>query len=99
MLGYWEICSTEEHARTWPGLWRRSWRSGAPHAPWHGRLLVREGHNHGDHRAPRLTIVLQLMAAVLVLRLIRITAKRTGWVLLALAVVLLALQRCLFFLG
>ena len=23
------------------------------HAPWHGRLLVREGHNHGDHRAPR----------------------------------------------
>jgi PAS domain S-box-containing protein len=44
-----------------------------------------------------LTIVLQLMAAVLVLRLIRITAKRTGWVLLALAVVLLALQHCLFF--
>src|SRR5215831_20027321 len=45
-----------------------------------------------------MTIVLQLMAAVLALRLIRITAKRTGWVLLALAVVLLALQRCLFFL-
>ena len=44
-----------------------------------------------------MTIVLQLMAAVLALRLIRITAKRTGWVLLALAVVLLALQRCLFF--
>ena len=43
-----------------------------------------------------MTIVLQLMAAVLAL-LIRITAKRTGWVLLALAVVLLALQRCLFF--
>ena len=43
-----------------------------------------------------MTIVL-LMAAVLALRLIRITAKRTGWVLLALAVVLLALQRCLFF--
>ena len=33
-----------------------------------------------------MTIVLQLMAAVLALRLIRITAKRTGWVLLALAV-------------
>src|SRR5712691_11401483 len=45
-----------------------------------------------------MTIVLQLMAAVLALRLIRITAKRTGWVLLALAVVLLTLQRCLFFL-
>src|SRR5947209_2560192 len=45
-----------------------------------------------------MTIVLQLMAAVLALRLIRITTKRTGWVLLALAVVLLALQRCLFFL-
>ncbi|HSX79555.1 MAG TPA: GAF domain-containing protein, partial [Candidatus Saccharimonadia bacterium] len=45
-----------------------------------------------------MTIVLQLMAAVLALRLIRITAKRTGWVLLALAVVLLALQHCLFFL-
>ena len=45
-----------------------------------------------------MTIVLQLMAAVLALRLIRITAKRTGWVLLALAVILLALQRCLFFL-
>jgi hypothetical protein len=23
------------------------------HAPRHGRLLVREGHTHGDHRAPR----------------------------------------------
>src|SRR5215510_13137305 len=45
-----------------------------------------------------ITIVLQLMAVVLALRLIRITAKRTGWVLLALAVVLLGLQRCLFFL-
>src|SRR6266853_2155070 len=45
-----------------------------------------------------MTIVLQLMAAVLALRLIRITAKRTGWVLLALAVVLLALQHCLFLL-
>src|SRR5215813_10328742 len=45
-----------------------------------------------------MTIVLQLIAAVLALRLIRITAKRTGWVLLAMAVVLLALQRCLFFL-
>src|SRR5215510_5323491 len=22
-------------------------------ALWHGRLLVREGHQHGDHRAPR----------------------------------------------
>src|SRR5262249_36288883 len=22
-------------------------------APWHRRLLVREGHNYGDHRAPR----------------------------------------------
>src|SRR5215470_5552044 len=22
-------------------------------APWHGRLSVREGHHHGDHRAPR----------------------------------------------
>ena len=44
-----------------------------------------------------VTIVLQLMAAVLALRLIRITAKYAGWVLLALAVVLLALQRCLFF--
>jgi len=45
-----------------------------------------------------MTIVLQLMAAVLALRLIRITAKCTGWVLLALAVVLLALQHCLLFL-
>jgi PAS domain S-box-containing protein len=45
-----------------------------------------------------MTIVLQLMAAVLALRLIRITAQRTGWVLFTLAVVLLALQRCLFFL-
>src|SRR5262245_14946820 len=45
-----------------------------------------------------MTIVLQLMAAVLALRLIRITAQRTGWVLLALAVILLALQRWLFFL-
>src|SRR5262245_43694653 len=45
-----------------------------------------------------MTIVLQLIAAVLALRLIRITAKWTGWVLLALAIVLLALQRCLFFL-
>src|SRR5713101_285120 len=45
-----------------------------------------------------MTIVLQLTAAVLALRLIRITAKRTGWVLLALAVVLLALQHCLFLL-
>src|SRR6266567_1167185 len=44
-----------------------------------------------------MAIVLQLVAAMLVLRLIRITAKYTGWVLLALAVVLLALQRCLFF--
>src|SRR5262245_366305 len=45
-----------------------------------------------------MAIVLQLMAAVLALRLIRITAKCTGWVLLALAVVLLALQHCLLFL-
>jgi PAS domain S-box-containing protein len=45
-----------------------------------------------------MTIVLQLMAAVLALRLIRITAQCTGWVLLALAVVLLALQHCLLFL-
>jgi PAS domain S-box-containing protein len=44
-----------------------------------------------------MTIVLQLMAAVLALRLMWITAKRTGWVLLALAVVLLTLQRgCVF---
>jgi hypothetical protein len=39
-----------------------------------------------------MTIVLQLMAAVLALRLIRITAQRTAWVLLALALVLLALR-------
>src|SRR2546426_8754714 len=45
-----------------------------------------------------MTIVLQLVAVMLVLRLIRITAHYTGWVLLALAVVLLALQRCFFFL-
>ena len=45
-----------------------------------------------------MTIVLQLMAVVLALRLIRSMAKRTGWGALALAVVLLALQRCLFFL-
>src|SRR5215510_2680693 len=45
-----------------------------------------------------VTIVLQLMAVVLALRLIRITAKRTGWVSLALAVILLELQRCLSFL-
>src|SRR5438093_12488699 len=45
-----------------------------------------------------MTIVLQLMAAVMALRLIRITTKRTGWVLLVLAVVLLALQRRVFFL-
>ena len=45
-----------------------------------------------------MTMVLQLIAAVLALRLIRITAQWTGWVLLALALVLLALQRCLFFL-
>ena len=45
-----------------------------------------------------MTIVLQLLAGVLALRLIRITEKRTGCVLLALAVVLLTLQRCLFFL-
>src|SRR2546422_6042045 len=43
-----------------------------------------------------MTIMLQLVAAVLLLRLIRITAKCTGWVLLALVVVLLTLQRCLF---
>jgi PAS domain S-box-containing protein len=46
-----------------------------------------------------MTIVLQLMAALLALRLIRITAQCTGWVLLALAVVLLALQHCLLFLS
>jgi hypothetical protein len=45
-----------------------------------------------------MTIVLQLMAAVLALQLIRITAQRTAWVLLALALVLRALQRGLFFL-
>ena len=45
-----------------------------------------------------MTIVLQLAAAVLALRLIRITVQWTGWVLLALAVVLLALQHCLWFL-
>src|SRR5437879_9189104 len=45
-----------------------------------------------------MTIVLQLVAVMLVLRLIRITSHYTGWVLLALAVVLLALQRCCFFL-
>src|SRR4030095_1139247 len=45
-----------------------------------------------------MTIMLQLMAAVLAFRLIRITATCTGWVLLALAVVLLALQHCLLFL-
>src|SRR5215471_16419499 len=45
-----------------------------------------------------MTIVLQLLAAMLALRLIRITANRTGWVVLAMAVVLLALQHCLFFL-
>jgi hypothetical protein len=45
-----------------------------------------------------MTIVLQLMAVVLVLRLIRIITKRSGWVWFALAVILLALQRCLFFL-
>src|SRR5262245_8445818 len=45
-----------------------------------------------------MTIGLQLMAGVLALRLIRITAKRTGWALLALAVVLLTLQRGFYFL-
>jgi PAS domain S-box-containing protein len=45
-----------------------------------------------------MAIVLQLMAAVLALRLIRITVQCTGWMLLALAVVLLALQHCLLFL-
>src|SRR5436309_3527458 len=45
-----------------------------------------------------MAIVLQLMAAVLALRLIRITVKCTGWVWLALAVVLLAMQHCLLFL-
>ena len=45
-----------------------------------------------------LTIGLQLLAAVLALRLMRITAQRTGWVLLALAVVLLTLQRGFFIL-
>jgi PAS domain S-box-containing protein len=45
-----------------------------------------------------MTIVLQLMAVVLALRLIRIITKRSGWVWFALAVILLALQRCLFFL-
>jgi PAS domain S-box-containing protein len=44
-----------------------------------------------------MTIVLQLMAAVLALRLIWITAQRTGWVVLALALILLALQRGLLF--
>jgi PAS domain S-box-containing protein len=45
-----------------------------------------------------MTIALQLMAVVLALRLIRIITKRSGWVWFALAVILLALQRCLFFL-
>src|SRR6266704_2176222 len=45
-----------------------------------------------------MSIVLQVVAAVLALRLIRITATCIGWVLLALAAVLLTLQRCLFFL-
>ena len=45
-----------------------------------------------------MTIVLQLMAGALALRLIRITEKRTGWVLLALAIALLTLQRCFYFL-
>jgi PAS domain S-box-containing protein len=44
-----------------------------------------------------MTIVLQLSCGVGA-PTHRITAQRTGWVLLALAVVLLALQRCLFFL-
>jgi PAS domain S-box-containing protein len=45
-----------------------------------------------------MTIVLQLMAAGLALRLIQITAKRTGWMLLALGIVLLTLQRGFVFL-
>ena len=45
-----------------------------------------------------MTIALQLLATVLALRLIRITAQRTAWVSLALALVLLTLRRCLFYL-
>jgi PAS domain S-box-containing protein len=45
-----------------------------------------------------MTIVLQLLAAVLALRLMRITAKRTGGMWLALAVALLTLQRGFVFL-
>src|SRR5262245_34009623 len=45
-----------------------------------------------------MTIVLQLMAVVLPLQLIRIMTKRIGWVSLALGIVLMALQHCLFFL-
>ncbi|MGD9504839.1 MAG: ATP-binding protein [Syntrophobacteraceae bacterium] len=43
------------------------------------------------------SIILQLAAAVLSLRLIPVTGKRRAWVLIALAVTLMALRRCITF--
>src|SRR5262245_16849753 len=46
-----------------------------------------------------LSIVLQASAAVLALRLIRVTSSSPGWMLIAAAIVLMAGQRCTTFFG
>src|SRR5262249_45267925 len=46
-----------------------------------------------------LSIVLQASAAVLALRLIRVTSNFLGWMLIAAAMVLMAWQRCITFFG
>ncbi|MCG3113272.1 MAG: PAS domain S-box protein [Candidatus Manganitrophus sp. SB1] len=45
------------------------------------------------------SIVFQLAAAYLALRLIRITGRRTGWTMIAAAVFLMALRRCITLFG
>ncbi len=46
-----------------------------------------------------ISILLQLMAAILVLRLIPFTGHQRAWLLIALAVLLMALRRIAFFVG
>lgn len=45
------------------------------------------------------SVALQFVAAFLALRLIRITGRRTGWVMIAVAVSLMALRRCITLFG
>src|SRR5512135_3789275 len=42
-----------------------------------------------------VSIIIQVIAAILAMKLVRITGRRTGWILIALAITAMAVRRCL----